>query len=108
MYGVTKVDKNRGYCKKYRQTKKGQETRRKYRQSERGKEIQRTYEQKNKQKIYARMIIRSYIHKRKLTRDICAICGINDNIEAHHENYDEPLHIMWLCTEHHSGVAHAR
>ena len=31
----------------------------------------------------------------------CEICGC-DIVEAHHDNYNEPLKIRWLCREHHA------
>ena len=47
---------------------------------------------------------RSYVHvyvKRGLIKKMpCFICG-NLNSEAHHENYDRPLDIIWLCRKHH-------
>lgn len=34
----------------------------------------------------------------------CWICGSMDNIEAHHPDYDSPLDVVWLCTEHHAQI----
>src|ERR1700677_66518 len=31
----------------------------------------------------------------------CSICGAMDKIQAHHENYDEPLEVTWYCPKHH-------
>jgi hypothetical protein len=36
-----------------------------------------------------------------LIRESCRICGTNENIEAHHEDYSKPLDIIWLCRNHH-------
>lgn len=34
----------------------------------------------------------------------CAICNNNNNIQFHHENYDEPYVIMWLCFNCHKEI----
>lgn len=35
----------------------------------------------------------------------CSIVGcVNDKIEAHHNDYDKPLEIQWLCKYHHSLI----
>lgn len=28
--------------------------------------------------------------------------------QAHHPDYSKPLEVVWLCTEHHEGVHHAK
>lgn len=35
-----------------------------------------------------------------ITRLPCEICG-NPKSQAHHEDYDHPLVVMWLCDQHH-------
>jgi hypothetical protein len=32
----------------------------------------------------------------------CEVCGGFERVHAHHENYDEPLKVRWLCPKHHS------
>ena len=36
-----------------------------------------------------------------LIKDTCKVCGTNENVEAHHEDYSKPLEIIWLCRNHH-------
>jgi hypothetical protein len=36
-----------------------------------------------------------------LARKPCEQCG--DKAHAHHENYDKPLEVVWLCPKHHSA-----
>ena len=31
----------------------------------------------------------------------CSVCGSTDRIQAHHENYDNPLDVTWYCPSHH-------
>ena len=35
-----------------------------------------------------------------LSKQPCVICS-NDKAEAHHEDYDDPLNVVWLCKAHH-------
>lgn len=37
----------------------------------------------------------------KLKRGVCAVCGCNDNIQAHHSDYTQPLLVTWLCSSCH-------
>ena len=40
-----------------------------------------------------------YCHKDTIERRPCEVCGAK--AEAHHDNYNEPLNIRWLCFKHH-------
>lgn len=55
---------------------------------------------KNKHKRIAHMIVYKAVARGDMIRMPCEICGA-DNSEAHHEDYSKPLHVMWLCREHH-------
>jgi hypothetical protein len=35
-----------------------------------------------------------------ITRLPCEVCG-SEKSQAHHEDYDKPLDVMWLCAQHH-------
>lgn len=48
-----------------------------------------------------RAVTRNYIKMGILIKDKCQICGTNENIEAHHDDYTKPLDIRWLCRAHH-------
>lgn len=73
---------------------------RKYRRSKKGK-IQSAKERiKYKNQITARRLINNLLRYHNV-REMCAICGSNRNVEVHHENYNEPFIIIWLCREHH-------
>lgn len=45
--------------------------------------------------------VNAAIQTGELQRGICAICGTNANICAHHKDYKEPFDIVWLCKTHH-------
>ncbi len=41
----------------------------------------------------------------KMKRGVCESCGIS-NTQAHHDDYNKPLDVRWLCREHHENVHH--
>ena len=36
-----------------------------------------------------------------LIKQPCEVCGTNEEVEAHHDDYYKPLDIRWLCRGHH-------
>jgi hypothetical protein len=63
----------------------------------------RHWDQLNPNKIKAHRILYKALKKGKLIKpDICFKCGNKNNpIEAHHENYGNPLEVIWLCKSCH-------
>lgn len=43
------------------------------------------------------------IKKGKLVRQPCQMCGTKDWVAAHHDDYSQPLAVMWLCPVHHKA-----
>lgn len=37
-----------------------------------------------------------------LIKGNCEVCGTNKNIQAHHDDYNDPMNIRWLCSLHHA------
>ena len=52
-------------------------------------------------KIRVRSLTRSYIKTGKLVKKPCEICGYDKYVEAHHDDYNKPMDIRWLCRNHH-------
>lgn len=55
-------------------------------------------------KFLARNIVNSHLRSGKIQMLPCAGCGTMDHVEAHHEDYDKPLDIIWLCRGCHRMV----
>ena len=73
----------------------------KYKQTKKGKQTDVRTREKNKKHITARNKINYLINSGKIERGVCAICGSTKDVDAHHEDYDEPYFIIWLCKKHH-------
>ena len=52
-----------------------------------------------KQRLRTRSDLNHAIRDGKIKRKPCEVCG--KSAEAHHEDYDKPFEIRWLCKKHH-------
>ena len=55
----------------------------------------------NREKANAHLIVCLAVKTGKLIREPCNVCGNNTDIHGHHENYDKPLDVIWLCRKCH-------
>jgi len=55
-----------------------------------------------KKKDACRSYANAYLRRGLLTPEPCP-CG-NDDSQMHHEDYDEPLKVVWLCRECHTWL----
>lgn len=69
-----------------------------YMRTNRPKHSQLTDEQKKK--ANARAYVKVYLERGKIEKKPCEICDDNKS-EAHHEDYNKPLDVKWLCRKHH-------
>jgi hypothetical protein len=93
---------NKDDCRKNRDSKV--EYYREYdrnRGSRRTKEDTKKYRENNPKKYKAHGIVARAIRGGKLFPEPCEICGSFGNIHAHHDDYDKPLNVRWLCATCH-------
>jgi len=57
-----------------------------------------TPEQRHKSN--ARAYANVYERRGTLVKAPCEVCG-SDKTEKHHDDYDKPLEVRWLCRQHH-------
>ncbi len=108
--------------RRYRQTEKGKVTRanvdklwrkrnpelvkkykKKFSKTERGKasiaKESKKSQLKYPEKYNARQIITKALRTGQIIQQPCIICGAIS--QAHHEDYNKPLEVVWLCNDHH-------
>ena len=52
-----------------------------------------------KKRANARSKVKTYVRRGIITKGPCEVCGAK--AEAHHEDYNKPLEVTWLCRKHH-------
>lgn len=63
------------------------------------------WREKNPQKVKAHSIVNEAIKTGKLVKPSeCSCCKLKKEVQAHHEDYEKPLDIIWLCPACHSKL----
>lgn len=62
---------------------------------------QEKWQRKNPEKRRAHEAVRDALRRGLLVKQPCEVCGSVDHLDAHHERYDRPLDVVWLCRLHH-------
>lgn len=66
-----------------------------------GKRNAKLYKQRNRHKVRARGAVNNHKRAGKLNAQPCESCGAIQ-AQAHHEDYNRPLDVTWLCQSCHS------
>ena len=61
----------------------------------------RHYRASNPLKYRATAAINSAINSGRMKSMPCEVCGTEDRIHGHHDDYAYPLNVRWLCAAHH-------
>lgn len=56
------------------------------------------------EKWRARAALARAVKTGKVARAPCEVCGRRDAVQAHHDDYNRPLDVHWLCPPHHAEV----
>ena len=59
------------------------------------------YAKTDADKRHAHTTTSNAIRHGKLVKMPCEVCG-SVNVEAHHDDYNQPLAVRWLCVTHHA------
>ena len=54
-------------------------------------------------KSEVRALVHNEIRRGNLIRQPCEDCD-NPRTDAHHDDYDKPLKVRWLCRKHHRQI----
>lgn len=59
------------------------------------------YRSRNPIKASAHAVVNRAMRAGNLFKEPCEICGADENIHAHHDDYLKPLNVRWFCGMHH-------
>lgn len=65
------------------------------------KKAREKYKKNNPNKRKAQVMVGNAIRDKKLFKEPCEVCGTEERIHAHHDDYLKPLNVRWLCASHH-------
>lgn len=67
----------------------------------------RAYAERSAEKRKAHIAVGNALRDGRISRpSVCSCCGHEGRIEAHHDDYGQPLAVRWLCTPCHSYAHH--
>ncbi|MEY9162207.1 hypothetical protein ABIE78_000326 [Sinorhizobium fredii] len=66
---------------------------------------QANWRRANPGKYDAHLAVQRAVNAGELEKQTCEVCGI-EAVDAHHDQYDEPLKVRWLCRRHHTRLHH--
>jgi len=69
-------------------------------------EIKRRLEYQRKYRAARRHVMKAHnaVHRNLISPEYCEICGKSCKLHGHHENYDEPLKVVWACVSCHRQI----
>ena len=59
------------------------------------------YRKSNPKKYKAQIMVNNHLRSGNLHKLPCETCGRKD-VHGHHDDYDKPLNVRWLCPVHHN------
>lgn len=57
------------------------------------------------EKVRARNTVNTAVYRGKIIKpNLCAKCNKNKKLEGHHNDYNKPLEVIWVCKECHDAI----
>lgn len=66
---------------------------------------QANWRRANPLKYSAHLAVQQALGAGTLQKRGCEVCG-TETVDAHHDRYDQPLAVRWLCRRHHVKLHH--
>jgi len=66
---------------------------------------QANWRRANPVKYNAHLAVQRAVKAGDLEKQTCEVCGTKV-VDAHHDQYDKPLKVRWLCRLHHNRLHH--
>ncbi|KAA0689478.1 hypothetical protein DTW90_31375 [Neorhizobium sp. P12A] len=66
---------------------------------------QANWRRSNPGKYVAHLAVQRAVKAGDLEKQTCEVCGVV-SVDAHQDQYDEPLQVRWLCRRHHTRLHH--
>jgi len=66
---------------------------------------QANWRRANPAKYDTHLAVQRALKSGMLEKENCEVCGI-ENVDAHHDRYDDPLEVRWLGRRHHTRLHH--
>ena len=66
---------------------------------------QTNWRRANLLKYSAHLAVQRALASGQLQKRPCEVCGA-ETVDAHHDHYDQPLAVRWLCRTHHVKLHH--
>lgn len=63
---------------------------------------QAAWRKRNPKAAWAHSCLQSALRRGLIEREPCEVCGALE-VDGHHDNYDEPGKVRWLCRKHHKA-----
>lgn len=98
----SRVTARKAYAKTPAGIEAGNRAKKKYCENNKDKiaDIHRKYVKENPKKRSAHKAIEKQVRLKLISIEPCEKCGAL-TVSAHHDDYDKPLDIRWLCSKHH-------
>lgn len=66
----------------------------------RNREVVINWRKNNPEKYKAQTRLNNALRDGRIAKEPCLLCG-STHVHAHHEDYSQPLMVIWLCPRHH-------
>ncbi len=67
------------------------------------------WRKRNPEKAHANQVVYQAVKRGTLIRpDHCTLCGVKCKPHGHHDDYEKPLEVMWLCSPCHKQADYRR